>query len=561
MDLIRRAPGGGWHRLLALLTASLLLLAACGEGDDGGVAAGDDDAAEPADEGEPQQGGEIVVALESETNNWLPGSFAGTQAGVNVARSIYDPLMLRNEEGEIAPYLAESLEADDDLTEWTLTLREGVRFHDGTPLDAEALKYNFDTLLKAEGSNTAGALRDFESMDVVDELTVRYNATQPNATLPDLLQGSPGWPVSPTAHQELGDDLGNQPVGTGPFRFVSWTRDESFVAERNDDYWQEGLPYLDRITFRPITDEDTRVASLEAGDVDGTHSVRLSAMLARVNALDGVDVHLGPGNSGSGAIFNTERPPVDDPRIRRSLSYALDQRQLIGVIAGGAADETEARTQYFRQESQYHSEEVAEAWPTDDPEEAQRLHDEYVNDPGRSDGQPAGSPVQIEFNCTAIASLQEQAQAYQGMWQAVGYQVQLNAVEQSVHIQNAIAGDYMVNCWRQGGDADPYIVLSNAFGPPEEQPLNFTNYHNETVADVLETLRTTFDVDERAEAIEELGLLFAEDVPNTWTGSNNEFIAVQDEVRGVTTWTFPDGTRGDGAHTGTTTWGQVWLDR
>jgi hypothetical protein len=110
-----------------------------------------------------------------------------------------------------------------------------------------------------------------------------------------------------------------------------------------------------------------------------------------------------------------------------------------------------------------------------------------------------------------------------------------------VHIQNAITDQYMINCWRQGGDADPYIVLSNAFDDPETQPLNFTNYYNEQVGEVLETLRTTDDLDERKAALEELGLLFAEDVPNTWTGGNNEFIATKPAVNGVDTWTLPDG--------------------
>jgi peptide/nickel transport system substrate-binding protein len=565
MHDVRRSRGGPSRlRLVALLTATLLALSACGGGDDGGTTSPQPggegtDTTEAPDEGEPQQGGEIVVAVESETNNWLPGTFAGTQAGYNVARSIYDSLMLKTEDGEVEPYLAESLEPNDDLTEWTLTLREGVMFHDGTPLNAEALKSNFDDHLKAEGANTLNNLRDVESMEIDDELTVRYVLSQPNAGLPELLQGPIGWPFSPTAAAELGEEAGNRPVGTGPFKFVSWTRDESFVAERNEDYWQEGLPYLDRITFRPIPDEDTRAASLESGDIDATHSVRLSAFLSQVNEMDGVDVHLGPGNSGSGAIFNTSQPPVDDVRIRRSLSYALDQRGLIEVIAGAAADQTEERTQYFAESSPFYSETVADAWPTNDPEEAQRLYDEYINDPDRSDGQPVGSPVQIEFNCTNIPSLQEQAQAYQGMWQAIGYQVQLNALEQSVHIQNALAGEFMVNCWRQGGDNDPYIDLSNAFGDPEISVQNFTDYHNETVQEILDTLRTEADTEVRAEAIERLGLLFAEDVPNTWTGGNNEFIAVRDALNGVTTWTFPDGTTGNGAHTGITLWGQVWL--
>src|SRR5690606_4807294 len=135
------------------------------------------------------------------------------------------------------PYLAESITSNDDFTEWTVTLRPGVLFHDGTPLDAEAMKTIFDDFLTAEGANTAGALkRDVKAMEIVDDLSVRYVLNEPNAAFYDELTGPVGWPFSPTAAAELGEDFGSQPVGTGPFRFVSWQRDGAFVLERNPDY-------------------------------------------------------------------------------------------------------------------------------------------------------------------------------------------------------------------------------------------------------------------------------------------------------------------------------------
>lgn len=566
--MIRRLEdgrGGRQRHLLALLLASGLVLGACGGGDgDEPIAAEDPDTTtatseEATEEGEPVAGGSATMAVEAETNSYLPSEFAGTAAGYNVAWSIYDPLMQRNAEGVLEPYLAESLEPNDDLSEWTLTLRPGVMFHDGTALDAAALKDNFDNYLKAETANTVGDLAGYE-MEVVDDLTVKYVLEQPSAALPDILRGPVGWPFSPTAAAAAGDDFGSQPVGTGPFKFVSWQRDSRFVAERNEDYWQEGLPYLDEVVFTPIPDEDSRAAAMAAGDIDATHSVRLSAFLANVRDIPGVEIYLGPGNSGSGAIFNTEAPPLDDARIRRSLSYALDQDALIGVIAGEAADVTEKRTQYYSESSPFYSEEVAEAWPTNDPEEAQRLYDEYVNDPARSDGKPVGSPVAFTYACTAVPSLQEQAQAYQAMWAAIGYEVTLQAVEQSVHIQNGLKGQFMANCWRQGSDIDPYVYLSNAFGDPEVEVSNFTNYRNDTVVEVLETLRTNADVDVRADAIERLGLLLAEDVPNTWTGGNNEFIGAVPELHGIDTWEMPDGGAGSGAANGITMWGHIWRE-
>src|SRR5690606_2715541 len=138
-------------------------------------------------EGEPVTGGSITVGLESETNTYLPSQFQGSQAGYNVAYAVFDPLVTRDAGGEIQPYLAESIEPNDDFTQWTLTLRSGVTFHDGTPLNAEAMKRIFDDYLTADGALTRSALRDVDRMEIVDDLTVRYVLNQPNAAFPDVL--------------------------------------------------------------------------------------------------------------------------------------------------------------------------------------------------------------------------------------------------------------------------------------------------------------------------------------------------------------------------------------
>lgn len=560
----------GHGKVTAVLLAGLLVAAACGGGDDddgSGGAAGDTSAFGdsivdgPVEaEGEPTEGGSITVGLESETNSYLPSAFQGSQAGFNVAFAIYDPLVARNADGELEPWLAESVESNDDFTEWTVTLRPDVTFHDGTPLDAEALRRNFDDYLTAEGANTTGALRDVDRMEVVDDLSVRYVLVRPNAAFPDVLSLAPGWPFSPTAADEMGDAFGDQPVGTGPFRFVSWQRDGSFVVERNPDYWQEGQPYLDEITFRPIPDEETRATSLSSGDIDVAQSVRLSSFLARAADVPDVEIALGMNNGGGNVIFNTTEPPVDDVRVRQALAHAVDQQAVVDVVAGEAAQVTELRNQFFASGSSYYSEAVADAWPTYDPERAQELIDEYVEDPARSDGQPVGTPVSFALDTTNVPSLIEQATAYQGFWEEIGVEVSVEPVEQSVHITEALSGDYQAKSYRAGLDQDPLSVFQGAFGDPEVFITNLTNYNTPLVEETLQTLRTTDDVDARAEAVEELGLQLAEDVPVYWTGSDLPLLAYTPGVEGIPSWTMPSGSLGDGATPAITFWGQVWRE-
>jgi peptide/nickel transport system substrate-binding protein len=536
-------------RSLSLL-ALLLTLHACSR-IDGEIV----DNAPPDDPGPPVYGGTISVALEAETNNWLPGRGAFAEPGVHVALAIYDPLVRRAHDGTLRPYLAESIAPNEDHTVWTLRLRPDVTFHDGTVLDAEAIKWNFDTLHKRAGSNTYGAVRDVDAVVVIDSLTVEYHLSKGIVAFPDLLIGAIGWPFSPTAALRYGEDAGMRPVGTGPFRFVSWRRDDRLIVERNPDYWQPGLPYLDRIVFRPIPDEDSRLASLVTRDVDAMHSLRQS-IVAQVRRTRDIHRYEFTGNNGGGSIFNTQRPPVDDARIRRSLALALHQESLIEVLGG--ADITPPKTQWFSEASPWYSAHVASAWPDSNLDEARALLREYMDDPARSDGKPVGAPVAIDYMCPPDPSLMEYSQMHQAFWRGIGYQVRLRQVEQATQIQIVFAADYMVTCWRMSGEADPYIILSNAFGPPEIQPLNFTNFTHPVIDGALETLRTETAFEPRYAATERIMKLFTEQVPNLWAGATPIVVAVRPELRNITGWRFPDGTPGEGIPGSGVTWGQVW---
>ncbi|HEX4905750.1 MAG TPA: ABC transporter substrate-binding protein [Acidimicrobiales bacterium] len=545
------------RRLIALVAVLALAAAGCGGGDDDDTTApessGSSTTAEVSPQGDPVRGGSITVGIEAETNSWLPGSANFSNAGINVALAIYDPLFRRDADGVLHPYLAEKMAVSDDLTEWTVTLRSGVKFHDGTPLTAQAMKTTFDTYINATGSNLAGQVKDVQSVTAVDELTLLYTLAAPNAAFGDVLAGAVGWAFSPTAAAS-GPDAGSHPVGTGPFLFGDWQRDSKLVLTRNPDYWQEGLPYLDEIVFRPIPDEDTRISSLKTGDVDAVQSLRQSA-IRQLQDLDGVDTYEFLGNNSGSAIFNTSVAPLDDVRVRRALAYALDQDQLIEVLGGTGI--TPAETQYFSEDSPYYSEAVAAAWPTGDAEEAAKLIDEYVNDPERSDGKAVGDPVTFTFDCPPDPSLIELSQLYQAFWGGIGVEVDLNQVEQATHVSEAIAGDYQAKCWRVGDQGDPYRTFTDAF--TADSPLNFTRFSHPRIDEALDVLRTTADNEARKAAVEDISMVLAEEVPNTFTAATLSVLAVQENVKNVDGWTFPDGTKGEGVPGATTMWGHVWL--
>lgn len=552
LDPIRRPRAR--MRLLWAFVALGLVAAGCGGGDDE-ASSGEATGAESdiSEQGDPVTGGSITVGLEAETNGWLPGTANFANSGITVALAIYDPLMRRDVDGVVRPYLAESMEPNADLSEWTMKLRPGITFHDGTPLDSQAIKTVFDDYLRAPGSNLAGELDEVAEMVVVDDLTVTYKLVGPNSAFPDALTLAAGYPFSPTAAAAAGENAGSQPVGTGPFVFDSWERDSNLVVTKNPDYWQEGLPYLDEITFRPIPDEDTRISSLTSGDIDVLQSLRQSAV-TKVRELEGVDSYEQLGNSTGVNIFNTTSPPLDDIRVRRALALAIEQDDIIEVVGGAGI--VPPSSQMFGEDDAYFSTAVDEAWEDNDLEEAQASLQEYVDDPERSDGKPVGEPVSFRYDCPPDPSLNEVSQLYQAFWQAIGAEVELRQVEQATHVNEALSGDFQAKCFRIGLDRDPYSPLSNAW--TEGSPTNFTRFSDPAIDDALVALRESTEIDERKGLVEEISTIVNENFPVTYSGSTLALIGADDAVKNLDGWVFPDGTEGTGVPGATVMWAFVW---
>ena len=572
----RRAPRG--RAILAVLFAGALVAGACG--DDGGDSSSNttEDGAgignttiAPSTE-EVTTGGTVIMGLEAEANTYLPG--AGS-TNPNVARAIYDSIAVRGSDGDVHPYLAESIEPNDALDEWTVTLREGIVFHDGTPLDAQAIKDNFDNYIGLPTSTLSGDLRPVQEIRVDDELTYTYVLDQPSAAFPDVLTGAVGYPFSNVACAAAGEDCGSNPVGAGPFKMVSWTRDSETRLVRNENYWRTDengvqLPYLDELIFRPIPDETSRFSSVRSGDIQVGQTLRQSIVrlaedteaTGEIQSLEAI------GNNGGGSIFNTTVPPTDDVRIRQALVHGTDQDVLIEILGGTGL--TPAQTQFFSPESPWFSADVEAAYPDFDPEHAAELVEEYVNDPERSDGKAVGEPVALRYQCPPDPSLLALSQTYQSFWGDIGIDVNLEQVEQAALITNAIgsadqappfAGTYEATCFRMGADQDPYTTLAPALGDPSTNPGNIANYYTDTIAEQLEILRTSAEFETRYTAVETIMFELADQVPLMWTGGTATSLYADNDVRNLGGWTTPEGALGTGVLGSVIYWSEVWIEQ
>lgn len=257
-----------------------------------------------------------------------------------INENVHNGLVTLDKDLNIVPDVAKSWEISPDGLQYTFFLQEGVKFHDGSDLDAEAVKWNVeDYLNQKRGSGMRAYFTDIDRVEVVDKHTVRIILKEPNYFFLTILAAyRTGFlMISPTAFQKAGpDEYRKHPVGAGPFKFLEWVPNDHITLVRNEHYWKKGLPYLDKVVFRVLTDPMTQVSALKAGEVDLINS--FSPELVRVVEKDrNLTLLTGPETTPMVAILNVSKPPFDDLRVRKAIGcYGLDrieiaQKALLGL--------------------------------------------------------------------------------------------------------------------------------------------------------------------------------------------------------------------------------------
>ena len=275
----------------------------------------------------------LRVLLSSQLTTLEPQDTTDTDSAA-VRYQIYNGLLKMTEAGEPVADLAESWEISDDGRVYTFTLQDGVTFHDGTELNAEAVVTSFERLIAEERDTSASAYFKpiMEDVRAVDPTTVEFTLNEPFAPFLNTLAHPAAHIVSPAAVEQYGDDLGQNPVGTGPYQFVEWVRGERLVLEAFEDYFG-GTPNLSRIEYSIVPEAATRVALLETGEADVILRVTPDEA-ARLAEEPGINLKT---TSTARAIFmaiNTTRAPFDDKSVRQALNYAIDARAIVDALFG-----------------------------------------------------------------------------------------------------------------------------------------------------------------------------------------------------------------------------------
>jgi ABC-type transport system substrate-binding protein len=284
---------------------------------------------------QPKSGGTLKIAFESDITGMDPHTSLGVQAQVLIP-SLFNGLVTIDEHLNVIPDLAHSWDVQDGGKTYLFYLHRGVLFHDGTVVDAEAVKWNFDRLLNPEEKVlTARFFTMIEAVEPVDAHTVKITLQYPTDTFMRALANyRKGFAIiSPAAYKTWGkQDLHRHPAGTGPFKLARWEQNALILLERNERYFKPGLPYLDRVEFRIMKDGVTRVAALRAGEVDFVNLVPIEHV-DRLSRDAKVRVLRGPETATIFLVANNGRPPFDDIRVRQAtIGYGID-RQLIAKSA------------------------------------------------------------------------------------------------------------------------------------------------------------------------------------------------------------------------------------
>ena len=548
-------------RVTALLLVVVLLVAACGgsskkSADSNGT--GGSAQSSSADTTKPVSGGSVVYAQEAEDAGGLCLPEAQLDiSGINYARAIYDTLTAPNADGKFVPYLASKLEHNADATVWTITLRDGVKFHDGTALTATVVKNNLDAYRgKYPGRSPVlfslvfgPFIKDVTADDTAKTVTV--TTAQPWPAFDSYLWSSARLGIMAQKQLDEGADCAKDLIGTGPFKLKEWVVNDHFTAVKNPDYWQKDangvqLPYLDQITFKPVPDGQQRLNGLQSGQFDLIHdSSNIDQEQYRALASQGKITETESDKfAETSQLMLCTAPPTDtvcpgspfaNEHARKAVALALDRATLNHVrgkdIPQIASGPWAPGAVGFLQDA---------GFPAFNLDAAKAEVAAYKTDTGKD--------LEFTYGGTPDPEGVETQNFIKGMFEAAGMKVSTYTVEQTQYINVAVARNFQMYGWRNfpGSDPDSLFVWWHCTNAPPaacDNLVNFGGFNDATINADLEKGRTSTDPATRKAAYEDVNRQFSKELYNLWTNWTVWAVPSQTKVHGIFGPDLPDGSK------------------
>jgi ABC-type transport system substrate-binding protein len=497
----------------------------------------------------PKRGGSITFGIDTEEGGFDPTSARWDEGGFLYGRCVFDPLAIVNSAGKVEPFLAQSITANSDYTSWTITLKPNIVFHDGTPLDSNALHIN---LMKQASSILTGPAFAALIKDsvITGPLSVRVDMKAPWVPFPYYLaQAQTGYIAAPSM---LSSPNGtSNPVGTGPFIFKEWIPNNHFTATANPHYWRKGLPYLSSITFKPIIDPNARVAALKSGTVDIIHTnVPTTLLEFRGNKKYAYYDNSGPvlgEPTVTCTMLNTGAAPFNNLKLRQALALASNPVQYSKEIDSGV---NAPMYGLFLKGSPYYTK---TAYKTNDTKAAAKLIKQVE--------QETGKPVEFTFNATSSSQVLRAAQYLQQLWGGIGAKMTINILAQASLINAALAGTYQATAWRQFGAVDPdlnYVWFSTTTTSPP-LALNMARNSDPRIQTALTAGRATGNQAQRVKYYQQINQYLAEDIPYIWGDRDTWAVIANPNVQNFCNPVTPGGSKAIAFDEGVLWPTQIWV--
>ncbi|UCH26026.1 MAG: hypothetical protein JSV66_19265 [Trueperaceae bacterium] len=463
-----------------------------------------------------ERGGTLIAAWQQDPVGLDP-HITSARSSFQVLENVLDTLLTLDEELNVQPSLAESWGVSDDGLQWTFTLREGVRFSNGRPLVADDVVFTYQRMLDpATGSGNAYKLGGVTEVAAPDDRTVVMTLGAPNPGLLGRLATDKT--VGIIARESVEDGtINTEPIGTGPFKITEFQPGSKLVLERNENYWREGLPYLDAVEIRIISDDAVRRSALISGDIDWAFAVPAQSV-EELKARDDVVIDEVPAGAYWYIGVNLNREPLNDVRVRQAIANAINRDELALAGAFGNAE------------------------PTQDPIPSSNVWDfgyapyEQDLDKARALMAEAGVGDGFEFEIMPTSQYEESvriAQVLQAQLAPLGITTSIRSLEWAEWLEEEGAGNYdtYVCSWNVLVDPDDFFYAQHKTG----EVFNFTGYSNSTVDTLLEQGRQTADFEERREIYAQVNQTIVDEAPYIYIYNPLEINAYRPDVRGYQT--------------------------
>ncbi|WLR42688.1 ABC transporter substrate-binding protein [Bacillus carboniphilus] len=429
-----------------------------------------------------------------------------------VTCNIYETLLKYGEQDmTINPGLAKDWSVSEDKLTYTFELQEGVKFHDGTDFNAEAVVFNFERWMNGDadqfpyysmfGGYKGEESHVIESVTAVEDYKVEFKLKRPQTPFLQNLAMSPFGIASPSAIEEYGDKFRENPVGTGPFKFSEWRPNERIVLEKNQDYWQEGLPKLNKVIYTVIADNSARLNALISGEIDLLDGLDPQDA---TQLTDDLQLFERPSNNVGYLGLTATREPLDNKLVRQALNHAVNKQELIDAFYGGKGDPA-----------------VNPMPPVLEGYNDETEDYEYDVDKAKALLEEAGYPDGFEMDLWAMPvarpympNAAKIAEALQQSFKDIGVTANIQTKEWAPYLDDARDGkfDAFLLGWT-GDNGDPDNFLYTLLDKDNIGSNNYSYYSNDEVHDLLIEAQAETDQEKRIELYKKAQVIIKEDAP------------------------------------------------